>query len=93
MDNPYIQKSAEDRKDCQIDYLIQLRSNTLFVCEIKLRPKELGIEVIDEMQSKIDSLVFPKGFGISPVLIHLGPISDAVLSSRYFYRIIDVADL
>ncbi|HLB52582.1 MAG TPA: ATP-binding protein [Chlamydiales bacterium] len=93
IDNPYFQKGSGRKKGCQIDYLIHMRSNTLFICEVKMRRRELGLEVIDAMKAKIASLVIPKGFGISPVLFHLGPISDALLSSRYFYRIIDIADL
>lgn len=93
IDNPYFQKTSERKKGCQIDYLIQTHSNTLFVCEVKMRRRELGLEVIDAMKTKIASLSIPKGFGISPVLFHLGPVSDALLSSRYFYRIIDIADL
>ncbi|MEN9654173.1 MAG: hypothetical protein RL235_285 [Chlamydiota bacterium] len=93
VDNPYVQRAAGHKKGCQIDYLIQTTSNTLFVCEIKMRRKELGLEVIDAMKTKIGALAVPKGFGIAPVLLHLGPISDALLSSRYFYRIIDIADL
>ncbi|HSX12132.1 MAG TPA: ATPase, partial [Rhabdochlamydiaceae bacterium] len=92
MDNPYIQKAAGRKKGCQIDYLIQTHSNTLYICEIKMRRRELGLEVVDAMKTKIASLALPKGFGISPVLIHLGPVSDALLSSRYFYRIINIAD-
>ena len=93
IDNPYFQKASGRKKGCQIDYLIQMHSNTLFVCEVKMRRRELGLEVIDAMKTKIASLALPKGFGISPVLLHLGPVSDALLSSRYFYRIIDIADL
>jgi hypothetical protein len=93
IDNPYCQKASSLKKGCQIDYLIQMRSNTLFICEIKMRRRELGLEVIDAMKAKIAALSFPKGFGIAPVLFHLGPVSDALLSSRYFYRIIDIADL
>ncbi len=93
MDNPYFQKASGRKKGCQIDYLIHMHSNTLFICEVKMRRRELGLEVIDAMKNKVNSLTFPKGFGISPVLFHLGPVSDALLSSRYFYRIIDIADL
>jgi uncharacterized protein len=93
IDNPYFQKATDRKKRCQIDYLIQMHSNTLFVCEVKMRRRELGLEVIDAMKTKINSLSLSKGFGVSPVLLHLGPISDALLSSRYFYRIIDIADL
>ncbi|MFI5343665.1 MAG: hypothetical protein ACHQUC_05530 [Chlamydiales bacterium] len=93
VDNPYFQKASERKKGCQIDYLIQTQSNTLFICEIKMHRRELGLEVIDEMKTKIAALAIPKGFGISPVLLHLGPVSDALLSSRYFYRIVDIAEL
>ncbi len=93
MDNPYFQKASGRKKGCQIDYLVQMRSNTLFICEVKMRHRQLGLEIIDEMKTKIASLAVPKGFGISPVLFHLGPVSDALLSSGYFYRIIDIADL
>lgn len=93
IDNPYVQKGSGGKKGCQIDYLIQTYSNTLFICEVKMRRRELGPEVIDAMKTKIADLSVPKGFGISPVLLHLGPLSDALLSSRYFYRIIDIADL
>ena len=58
-----------------------------------MRRRELSLEVIDTMKSKIETLSKPKGFGTCPVLLHLGPISDSLLSSDYFYRIIDIADL
>jgi AAA+ ATPase superfamily predicted ATPase len=93
IDNPYFQKGSKQRKGCQIDYLIQMSSNTLFVCEIKMRRREISLEVIEAMKSKIASLPLSKGFGISPVLLYLGPISDALLSSRYFYRMVDIATL
>jgi AAA+ ATPase superfamily predicted ATPase len=93
IDNPYFQKASGRKKGCQIDYLLQTKSNTLFVCEVKMRRRELGLEVIDAMKDKIASLCLPKGFGVSPVLFHLGPVSDSLLSSRYFYRIIDIAEI
>lgn len=93
VDNPYFQKTTGRKKGVQIDYLIQTYSHTLFLCEVKMRRRELGLEVIEAIKTKIASLSVPKGFGISPVLLHLGPVSNALLSSRYFYRIIDIADL
>ena len=93
MDNPYLQKGTSHKKGCQIDYLIQTYSNTLFVCEVKMRRRELGLEQVEALKTKIAALTIPKGFGIAPVLFHLGPVSDALLNSRYFFRIVDVADL
>lgn len=92
-DNPYIQRATARNKGCQVDYLIQSHSNTLFLCEIKMRKRELGLEVIDSIKEKSRRLVIPRGFGLCPVLLHLGPVSDALLDSRYFYRILNVAEL
>ncbi len=92
-DNPYLQKATTHQKGCQIDYLIQSHTNTLFLCEIKMRKRELGLEVIDSIKEKTKRLIIPKGFGVCPVLLHLGPVSDALLDSGYFYRIINVAEL
>ena len=91
-DNPYLQRASSRQKGCQIDYLIQTHSNTLFVCEVKMRKRELGLEVIEEMEKKLHRFSVPTRFGVCPVLLHLGPVSDSLLSSRYFYRIIDIAD-
>jgi len=91
-DNPYVQYPTTRQKGCQVDYLIQTHSNTLFLCEIKVRKNPLGINVIDEVKEKAQRLAKPREFGICPVLLHLGPISEALEQSRYFYRIIDIGD-
>ncbi|MEN8236044.1 MAG: ATP-binding protein [Pseudomonadota bacterium] len=91
-DNPYIQHPTKRQRGCQIDYLIQTHTNNLYVCEFKFRRKEIKSDVIDSMQEKIKRFVVPKGFAISPVLIHSGGVSDAVYDRRYFYRIIDITD-
>ncbi len=91
-DNPYIQYPTTRIKGCQIDYLVQTQSNTLYVCEIKMRKGEIGTEVIEAMKEKLRRFSVPKGFGVCPVLLHLGPASDTLLDSRYFYKIIDIAD-
>jgi hypothetical protein len=34
-DNPYFQNTTERKQACKINYLIQTRFDTLYVCEIK----------------------------------------------------------
>jgi hypothetical protein len=58
-----------------------------------MRRKELGSDVSDDMKAKIDKLSLPKGFGVSPVLFHLGPLSKNLSNSRYFFRMIDISSL
>lgn len=93
LDNPYIQKSSTKHKGCQIDYLIQTRSNNLFLCEFKLRKHELNTNVIDEMQKKVKALSIPRGFGVCSVLFHLSGVTPSVFEHNYFYKIIDLHDL
>lgn len=91
-DNPFLQRKTVRQKGCQIDYLIQMHTNNLFVCEFKFSRREIGAEVIESMQNKIKRFSVPRGFGICPVLLHLGGVSDALYNRKYFYRIIDIAE-
>ncbi len=92
-DNPYIQNSTIRHKGCQIDYLIQSHSHSLFVCEFKFSRGEIGSQVIEQMQEKIKRLSTPRGYGVCPVLVHMGDVAGGVYSRNYFYRVIDIMNL
>lgn len=91
-DGPYRQSTTSTQTGCQIDYLIQTVTKNLFVCEFKFKKRELGSEIIGEMQHKIAALKVPKGFATVPVLFHLSGVSSVVATSLYFYRIVDISD-
>lgn len=91
--NPYFQRKTAKCQPCQIDYLIQTKFNTLFVCEIKFSKQEIGTSVIEEVQQKIKYLVRPKGFSCFPILIHVNGVSDGVLESGYFAEILDFGEI
>jgi uncharacterized protein len=91
-ENPYVQKASTREKGCQIDYLIQTRTNTLYVCEFKFRKRELKKEIISEIEEKINRISAPKGFSRPPVLFHIGGVSDEFYDTQFFYRIVDIAD-
>lgn len=91
-DNPYIQKSTVRQKGCQIDYLIQTHTNNLYVCEFKFKKKEITSQIVEEVENKVKRFPIPKGYGICPVLVHLGGVNDTVYENNYFYRIIDIED-
>lgn len=90
-DNPYLQTKTTKQHGCQIDYLIQTRYNTLFVCEIKYSKKEIERSVIQEMKDKIAKLALPRGYACLPVLIHVNGVSESIDEAGYFFRIIDFA--
>ena len=93
VEGPYIQTQTKKREGCQIDYLIQTRTNQLFICEIKFSTKTLHRKVIDEVQEKINRLMIPKHFSYQPVLIHVGDVSSEVEKSGYFHSIIDATEM
>lgn len=90
-DGPYRQTATATHKGCQIDYLIQTASKNLFICEFKLSRRELGVDVMEEMQDKINALKVPRGFAPIPVLFHVSGVSHTVSTASYFYRIVDIA--
>lgn len=92
LDNPFLQHQTKTQMGVQIDYLVQSVTKTLYLCEFKFNRHELKSDVIQEVQSKIDKLLLPKGFSIAPVLFYFGGVSDHVIDSQFFYRIIDIND-
>jgi uncharacterized protein len=91
-DNPFFQRKTKTTKGCQIDYLIQTKFNTLFVCEIKFSRNMLTTSIIDEVGQKIKRLALPRNFSCFPVLIHVSEVSDSVADSGYFKKIIDFSE-
>ncbi len=49
--------------------------------------------VIKEVQKKIDSIKYPKGFSCRSVLIHVNGVTQDVIDSDYFSEIIDMAKI
>lgn len=91
-DGPYRQFKTTTQKGCQIDYLIQTMTKNLFICEFKFKKREIGREIISEIDDKMLALKVPRGFANVPVLFHLGGVSDSVVISSYFYQIVDIVD-
>ncbi|MGD9108657.1 MAG: ATP-binding protein [Gammaproteobacteria bacterium] len=87
--NPFFQRKTLRQPGCQIDYMIQTKSNCLYICEIKFSKNTIGCEVIKEVQIKIDRLKIPRGFSCRPVLIHVNGVSKELINNKYFNKIID----
>jgi hypothetical protein len=91
-DDPYFQRTTNQKKGCQIDYLIQTRSKTLFVCEIKFSQQLVSSNIISEMKEKMAALSLPRGFAALPVLIHFSDKEESLDMQDYFYKIIRFSD-
>ena len=92
-EGPFFQRKTSRASGCQIDYLVQTRYNTLFVCEIKFSRHSIRSEIIEEMQEKIHRIALPRGFSCFPILIHVNGCSDAVIERGYFTQILDFSSL
>jgi uncharacterized protein len=87
-DNPYWQTPTQKTRGCQLDYVIQCRNNTVYVCEIKFARGPLPRAVISEVDRKIRNLAKPRHFTFRPVLIHVNGVDDTVSEARYFDSVI-----
>lgn len=91
--NPFFQRKTARLPGCQIDYLIQTKFNSLFICEIKYSRQDIKSSVIDEVKQKINSLARPKGFSCFPILIHVNGLQEKILTSDYFTNIINFEEI
>jgi AAA+ ATPase superfamily predicted ATPase len=92
-DNPFFQRATSQQKGCQIDYLIQTKFDTLYICEIKFSKHPIGLSIISEMKEKINRLKVPRHMSRRSVLIHVNGVTDEVRESEYFSNIIDFSNL
>lgn len=92
-DNPYLQRKTARKKGCQIDYLIQTKYNTLYLIEIKFSKYELKMNVVEEVNEKIERLDIPKNFSVRTVLIHVNGVAETIEEGDYFSAIMNFGDL
>jgi len=91
--SPFFQRATKRWQGCQVDLLIETLFHCLYVCEIKFSRNPLDLSIVDEVKEKIERINTPRNYSFSPVLIHVGGVSDAVIQSGFFAKIIDFNDL
>ena len=82
---PYSRRRKHDG-GLQIDLLIQTRHSN-YVVEIK-RKREIGMDVIDEVEKKIVRLSMPRGKSARTALVYEGNLSQSVEADGYFDAIV-----
>lgn len=75
----------------QIDLLVQTKS-VHYIVEIK-RQREIGREVIDEVESKVAKFGRPQGKSIRTVLVYDGALAPIVKTDGYFDALISFRSL
>ncbi len=89
---PLRRGATKDNAGYQIDYLIQTRTSSLYICEIKFSNSIIGSEVIPDLREKIKCLKVPRGFAVIPVLITNAEISKELVDSNFLGKVIDIRD-
>ncbi len=79
---PYCRRATSAEPGCQIDLLIQTRRMAMAV-EIKRR-REIGHEIVDEMDAKVRRLKVAPGLSVRTALVYEGRLSPSVPADRYF---------
>ena len=92
-DGPCLQNATQRQAGCQVDFLIQTRTNNLYLIEIKFYKNKIKKTVINEVKDKIQKLNIPRNMSIRPVLIHVNGVEKPVSESDFFVRIIDFSSL
>lgn len=92
IDGAFFQTATTKTKGCQIDFLIQTKTATLYVCEVKFSRNELKLSIIDEVKNKISKISIPRGYSCLPVLIHVNGVHDKIVDNNYFFKIIDFSE-
>lgn len=85
---PFVKRGSRKsgNKGCQVDLLVQTEGSVCLV-EIK-RQKEIGVEVIDEMKTKVGAFPSVPGKSIRTALVYDGEISPRVEAIGYFDAVV-----
>jgi AAA+ ATPase superfamily predicted ATPase len=89
---PYFRKSTEDA-GVQIDLMFDRQDNVITLCEMKYSRSPVGIDVIGEVEKKVREIEKISKKTIQKVLIVKDHVSNDLVKSGYFYKIITCHDL
>ena len=89
---PYSRRRKGDGADgLQIDLLLQTKHSN-FVIEIK-RKREIGMEVVGEVQRKLEKLSTPRGKSARTALVYDGNLAPLIETDGYFDALIPFRQL
>ena len=88
---PFQRKAHSRGEGCQIDLLLQTR-RTVWVVEIK-RKREIGCEVIDQVEEKVSRLGVRRDVSVRTALVYSGNLSPAVAADGYFDAVVNADEL
>ncbi len=88
---PFRQTPTKRHAGCQIDLLLQ-SDRKICVVEIKRR-KEIGIDIIDEVEAKVKALALPRDISVRTALVYDGHLAPSVEADGYFDETVPASSL
>lgn len=88
--SPY-RKSGAKGEGVQIDLLLQAK-RFIYLIEVKRR-NEIGREIIEEVERKVDKIKPPKGVSIRTALVYAGHLAPIIEAEGYFDSIVEIESL
>ena len=82
---------TKKHEGCQIDLLIQSRK-AFYIVEIKRR-KEIGAEIIKEVERKMQLLAVPFNMSVRTILVYDGHLAPSVQADGFFDFAIPIEEL
>lgn len=79
---PYLQKPTRHKRGCQVDLLMPTK-HALYVVEVKRR-QIIGVEVIEEVQQKLQRLAAGRGRSVRTALVYQGQLDPRVEDEGFF---------
>ena len=85
---PYRRNGTDSRKGVQVDLLLQTKT-TAYVVEIKRR-EEIGAEVADEINSKVEAVGFRSGVATRTAIVYDGTLDPKIRTDQMLDFVIPV---
>lgn len=95
----YFRRGTVDQPGAQVDLLYQRADKVFTVCEIKYQDAPVGVEAIEDVEKKIQSLpitpsrTLNRSRPVQKVLISSSGASKGLIERAYFDRILSLEDL
>ncbi|MCK4547204.1 MAG: ATP-binding protein [Candidatus Eisenbacteria sp.] len=90
---PFFQQQRGQRGGVQIDWLIVRRDGVWTLLEFKYGKSPVGMQVVHDVEQKIQRLGVPPEISVEPVLVSAAGATKAVQRSGFFHHVIELEDL
>ncbi|MCK5797303.1 MAG: ATP-binding protein [Deltaproteobacteria bacterium] len=90
---PYFQQTSAHGEGLQIDWLVLRRDHVWTVIECKYTSRPLGMEILSEVERKIERLGVPPEVSVERVLISASGVTPAVAKRGVFAHVLTLKDI